>query len=138
AAAYFPLTVLIIVQSHQSFFGDVINKSDSDISYQPDIDSTSMKNYFREGIFLALFITLSGVASAQLYDSILKKLDSQFPQEKLYLQFDKSTYNPGETIWFKAYLLASNYPSDIRHTIYTELLDDKGNVIEKKSGPVFR
>jgi hypothetical protein len=97
-----------------------------------------MKRYFREGTLLAVFVSMSVLVSAQVYDSVLKKLDTQFPQEKLYLQFDKSAYNPGETIWFKAYLLASNYPSDISHTVYAELIDDKGKVIQKKSAPIFR
>ena len=45
---------------------------------------------------------------AQLYiDSLVNILDTRFPQEKIYLHFDKAYYNAGETIWFKAYLTAS-------------------------------
>lgn len=95
-----------------------------------------MRNYLSGAILVLLMFTPASL-SAQKIDSILKKLDTQFPQEKLYLQFDKSAYSPGETIWFKAYLFASNYPSDISKTVYAELLDEKGKVLQKKNAPVF-
>ena len=116
----------------------MINKTDSGISYQLDFTITRMKHSFRGVILLFLVMSVSGSGSAQQIDSILKKLDTQYPQEKLYLQFDKSAYNPGETIWFKAYLFASNYPSDISMTVYAELLDEKGKVLQKKTAPIFR
>jgi len=97
-----------------------------------------MKQFFREAIIVALLMTSFLSTTAQQFDSIFYKLDTQFPQEKLYLQFDKSAYNPGETIWFKAYLFASNFPSEISKTVYAELLDDKGKVLQKKNAPVFR
>ena len=31
---------------------------------------------------------------------------STFPKEKIYIQLDKPAYAPGETIWYKAYLMA--------------------------------
>jgi hypothetical protein len=97
-----------------------------------------MKQYVRVTSLFIVFSLVVGISYGQVFDSVLRKLDTQFPQEKLYLQFDKSAYNPGETIWFKAYLLSSNYPSDISHTIYAELVNEDGKVIEKKNAPVFR
>jgi hypothetical protein len=97
-----------------------------------------MKQYVRVASLFTVFILCAGMSYGQVFDSVLRKLDTEFPQEKLYLQFDKSAYNPGETIWFKAYLFSSNYPSDISHTIYFELVNEEGKVIEKKNAPVFR
>ena len=74
---------------------------------------------------------------AQSFDSILHKLDSEYPQEKLYVQFDKNFYSPGETVWFKAYLFAAQGPSLISKTIYAELLDDQGKVLQRKTAPVI-
>src|SRR5688572_28685271 len=87
---------------------------------------------------LLLFFSLSffSLAQSQVFDSVLKVLDTRYPQEKLYLHFDKSYYNPGETIWFKAYIFASNIPSSISTTIYAELIDDKGKIVERKTAPV--
>ena len=84
-----------------------------------------------------VFISFAAALSAQRFDSVLNKLDTEYPQEKLYLHFDKSAYNPGETIWFKAYLFSANYPSDISKTLYAELVDAQGKVLDKKSAPVF-
>jgi hypothetical protein len=77
-------------------------------------------------------------SQAQVYDSVLKVLDSRYPQEKLYLHYDRSFYNPGETIWFKAYLFAANMPSLISKTLYADLIDENGKLIERKIAPVVR
>ncbi|MGD1848536.1 MAG: TonB family protein [Salibacteraceae bacterium] len=52
------------------------------------------------------------------------------PAEKAYLQFDRTLYEPGETIWFKAWLSdAQNHtPSKASQVAYAELVDPKGNV----------
>ena len=85
--------------------------------------------------FLTLFISIQSVA--QRFDSTLKRLDKDYPQEKLYLHFDKEAYFPGETIWFKAYLFAGNDLSLISKTLYAELIDDKGKVLQRKTAPLF-
>jgi hypothetical protein len=93
----------------------------------------------KRSFLLTLVILLSGaftVLHAQMYDSVLKVLDTKYPQEKLYLHFDRSYYNPGETIWFKAYLFAANLPSQISKTVYADLIDEKGKVIDRKISPV--
>ena len=76
-------------------------------------------------------------AQAQPYDSLLKKLNADFPQEKLYLQFDRTIYNAGETIWVKAYLFSGSNISLISKTLYAELIDESGRVIERKIAPIF-
>lgn len=85
-------------------------------------------------LFVAVLIFSNSFA--QKYDSVLQILDTRYPQEKVYLHYDKSFYNPGETIWFKAYLFTANMPSQISKTLYADLLDEKGKIIERKSAPV--
>ncbi len=97
-----------------------------------------MKCNFRLPAILSLIlIFFSGISFAQRFDSILNKLDKEYPQEKLYLQFDRQLYYPGETIWFKAYLFAGNDLSLISKTLYAELIDEKGKVIERKTAPLL-
>lgn len=87
-------------------------------------------------IYLAVFFIVTSISlSAQRFDTILKRLDENYPQERLYLQFDRSVYNPGETIWFKAYIFSANAPSLISKTLYTELTDAKGNVLQRITAP---
>jgi len=62
---------------------------------------------------------------------------NDFPQEKVHVHFDKNLYNPGETIWFKAYLFSGNLPSSLSKNFYTELSDGNGNIIEKKVAPLY-
>ena len=53
------------------------------------------------------------------------------------MHYDKSYYNPGETIWFKAYLFSGYLPSGISTTMYAELITDKGKIIDRKIMPVL-
>jgi len=76
--------------------------------------------------------------SAQQLDSLLNEQATKYPQEKVYLQFDRPYYNAGQTIWFKAYLSSGNLPSTISKTLYAELLDEKGTVLQRKIMPVIQ
>ena len=75
---------------------------------------------------------------AQSIDTVLSKLDNEYRQEKLYLHYDKPVYYAGETIWFKAYLFANDLPSAISKTLYVELTDAKGKLLQRVTAPVFR
>src|SRR5882672_5484433 len=98
-----------------------------------------MKNVF----YIKISLVITGIflcfsLQAQHFDSVLYRLDKDYPQEKLYLQFDRSIYNAGETIWFKAYLFSGINLSLISKTMYAELVDDKGNIIQRITTPVLR
>ncbi len=88
-------------------------------------------------LFFICVLTSKHQLNAQQPDSLLTILDRDFPQEKIYIHYDRPYYNSGETIWFKAYLLSGNLPSMISSTMYAELIDDKGNVMERKTMPVY-
>ncbi|RYG39837.1 MAG: hypothetical protein EOO01_28720, partial [Chitinophagaceae bacterium] len=91
---------------------------------------------FKASIAMLVLISSSGL-HAQRFDSLLTKLDGEYPQEKLHLQFDKASYNPGETIWFKAYLFSNNVLSNISRNLYAELLDEQGKVLQRRVTPVI-
>jgi hypothetical protein len=75
-------------------------------------------------------------SSAQIIDSMMKVYADKFPQEKLYLQFDKKAYNPGERIWYKAYLFTGFDPSPYSKNFYAELYDAAGNLILRNTAPL--
>ncbi len=75
--------------------------------------------------------------SAQKIDSMMNVYAERYPQEKAYVQFDKNVYNPGETIWFKAYLFSGADLSAISKNFYAELSDENGNIIQRKVSPLF-
>jgi hypothetical protein len=83
-------------------------------------------------IFLFSFLRVN----AQNIDANLSRYASDFAQERIYLHYDKSSYAPGETIWFKAYLMKGIFPADESKTIYVDWTDANGNLLKHSSGPV--
>jgi hypothetical protein len=59
---------------------------------------------------------------------------TDYPQEKVYLHFDNSTYFLGETLFFKAYVVTAdrNALSQLSKTLYVELVSPEGNILETK------
>lgn len=57
----------------------------------------------------------------------LIKFRNEFPQQKVYVQLDKTIYSAGENIWFKAYLLdaANEIPDTLSTNLYVELVNAK-------------
>ena len=68
-------------------------------------------------------------ASAQNIDSTLAIYAKKYGQEKMYLQYDKSSYAPGETIWFKDYIMKGMFPADDSKTVYVDWIGENGNIL---------
>lgn len=71
----------------------------------------------------------------------IKKITSQiqlftneYPQEKVYLHFDNTSYYQGENIWFKAYVVTAerNNISPLSKVLYVDLVSPEGNIVETK------
>ena len=63
----------------------------------------------------------------------IHQFNSIFPQEKVYLQFDNTSYYTGETIWFKAFVVnASNLERAQSKVLYVELLSPDGVLLKKQ------
>jgi len=92
-----------------------------------------MYTYF---IFPVFLLCCCVNASAQNIDSLLAVYRQADPQEKLYIHFDKNYYNPGETIWFKAYIFDGLERALGAKNFYAELADEAGNVISRVTAPV--
>lgn len=88
-------------------------------------------------ILLVLTSLYLNVLKAQRIDSLLGILETTYPQEKIHVQFDKLYYNAGETIWFKAYIVADNLPGPISKTMYADLVDDRGSLLQRKMMPII-
>ncbi|MFT3825484.1 MAG: hypothetical protein QM731_16315 [Chitinophagaceae bacterium] len=87
---------------------------------------------------LTFTLLLQDNVQAQKIDSMLNVYGENYPQEKIHVHFDKPVYNPGETIWFKAYLFAGILPSVVSKNFYAELVDPaNGKVLQRKLVPVF-
>lgn len=81
-----------------------------------------------------VFIFLSG--RTQSLDSTLSKIATNYQPEKVYLQYDKSSYYAGETIWFKAYLMQGMFPAGESKNLYVDWIADNGTVLSHTVSPV--
>lgn len=67
--------------------------------------------------------------TAQNIDTTLSRYAKNYSLEKMYLQYDKSSYAPGETVWFKDYLMKGMFPDDESKTVYIDWIGEKGNIL---------
>lgn len=70
-----------------------------------------------------------------MYVKLASALDSFSllrPQEKTYMQTDRNIYRAGEVIYFKTYAVLYEKPTVLSKVIYAELLNIKGEILEKK------
>ena len=97
-----------------------------------------INSLFKPGLIFIIFVSHTiYLFSQQHLDSLFNILGTKYPQEKIYLQIDKTYYNAGEAIWFKAYLISDNLPGALSKTVYAELVNDNGAIIQRKIIPVF-
>lgn len=79
------------------------------------------------GVFIFVFLIFN--ANAQNIDTTLAKYAKEYEPERMYLHYDKSSYFPGETIWFKAYLMKSIFPDDESKTVYVDWSNENGQLL---------
>ncbi len=76
-------------------------------------------------------------ANAQNLDSTMAVYAENYQQEKIHIHFDKAVYNPGETIWFKAYIMAGSDPSVYSKNLYMDWFDQQGKLVTHTVVPVI-
>ena len=72
------------------------------------------------------------------YAAALNNFGKALPQEKVYLHLDNTSYYQGDKIWFQAYVVTSDYnkPTVLSRTLYVELLNAGGTVVNKVILPI--
>lgn len=98
--------------------------------------------------FVLIFISATAFAQQAATDSITKKLmgyavsakefGKMLPQEKVYLHLDNTSYYQGDNLWFQAYIVTAerNKPSMLSKTLYVELLNPGGTLVDKCILPI--
>ena len=85
-------------------------------------------------VFLFIIFSFS-TRSQEIEKKMIESLDSfttNYPQEKVFVHFDRANYVAGETIWFKAYVTNDDKPSFLSTVLYLELVNQQGKLIDKK------
>lgn len=90
----------------------------------------------KSALFVFIFIQLLHQSKAQDPINSLESFKDNFEIEKIFIHYDKENYIAGETIWFKAYLMAGGVPSAYSSTLSVYLLNDSGRILNKKILPV--
>ena len=93
-------------------------------------------SHYRFAFLIASIFLCPLLIRAQKLDSMMNIYANNFPQEKVYVHFDKKIYSPGESLWFKAYIFTGADPSPFSKNFYTELSDADGNIIERRVAPI--
>lgn len=90
------------------------------------------------GVIISLCLLVSLQASSQMIsDSLLAGYNRIRPNEKIYIQFDNSVYQPAQTIWFKAYLQSSLSSQALSRNMYINWYDEQGKLIKRHTLPVL-
>lgn len=90
-------------------------------------------------LFVLCFLPAPCKAGQAEIDSLMKfagnihQFNSIFPQEKVFLQFDNTSYYTGETIWFKAFVVnASSLKRSESRVLYVDLLSPDGVLLKQQ------
>ncbi len=95
-------------------------------------------------ILLALCL-LPGSSHAEEADSALlrrlanmKQFAKAFPQERVYVHFDNTSYFKGEQIWYSAYVVSDErlQATNLSRILYVELLNPIGYPVETQKLPI--
>ena len=88
---------------------------------------------------LFFFIILFSIKSkAQVFDSLLSIYEEEYAREKIHIQFDRTMYNTGETVFYKLYLMSGNEWSSTSKNVYVNWYDNNGNYIKQGAAPLFQ
>ena len=98
-------------------------------------------------VLVAAFVVLYMVSFADSIPSSLRHLDQElirfsqifsqfnsiYPQEKVYLHFDNTSYYSGETIWFKAFVVnATTLQRAQSKVLYVDLISPTGELLKQQ------
>lgn len=99
--------------------------------------------FIRKTIFLiGVFLSLSKSTSAQSdINSLIKTTENRFAgrtSKLIYLQTNKSIYETGEDLWFKAFQLNEQHftLSDKSKTLYLQMIGEKDSVVWQEKYPI--
>lgn len=89
------------------------------------------------GLLTAIFCQGLDAQKVSLYSwkDKINQFSDQFPQEKVYLHLDNTSYYLGDTLWFKAYIVSTPEltKTNLSQTLYVDLLSPEGYIISSKN-----
>ncbi|MGZ3854371.1 MAG: hypothetical protein ACXVBX_16365, partial [Flavisolibacter sp.] len=87
-------------------------------------------------LFPFLLLAFAFNARSQSLDSTLSKISANYQPDKVYLQYDKSSYYAGETVWFKAYVMEGITAAMSSKNLYVDWIADNGTLLSHTVSPI--
>ena len=97
-----------------------------------------MKSRIFKIVFFLTLLFFFAKGRAQVYDSTLTIYEEQYPHEKMHIQFDRTMYNVGETMFYKLYILTGMEWSDLSKNVYVVWYDHNGAFLKETVAPLFQ
>lgn len=90
---------------------------------------------------LSVSITIYAQQPKVSLNTLQNAMDSakaRLPGERVYMQFDKPSYVPGDTMWFKAYVFNGSFltPSSQSGILHVDVADEDGKIVQQFILPV--
>jgi hypothetical protein len=102
------------------------------------VTKANKKEHMKKISLVLAFITISICKlSAQQIDSMMNLYAENYQQEKIHIHFDKSIYNKGETIWYKAYVMTGTDLTTYSKNFYVDWFDEQGKLLSHTVAPMF-
>ena len=96
------------------------------------------KNLTHTLLLCLLLLPSAGYLFAQnKAEQALQTLSEKYPQEKVYLLYNKENYVAGENMWFNAFVFEGYNRSVISTSLTLELYNSKKTLINRKNIPLF-
>ena len=97
-----------------------------------------INKYKRICCFALILLTVHSLSAQTIvsFDTIAHCMTEQlrvYPKEKLHVHIDRSCYLPGDTLWFKAYMVnaSSHIPIRLSRYVYVELVNPENETIDR-------
>lgn len=88
-----------------------------------------MRKYILPLLLIMQCTTIAQVPSVKAVKDSLDKYSTGHLAESVYIQYDRPVYNPGETIWFKAYIVTAEGATNLSKNFYVDVTDTSGTVL---------
>ena len=93
-----------------------------------------MKYFFS---LLVLISSLIPKVKSQDIGTAINSYTNSYPVEQAYLHLDNNIYSPGDTVWFKAYVLANSLPSALSTNLYVGWYNASGKLLSQQVYPIY-
>ena len=84
----------------------------------------------------AVLLLMSVRVQSQDFVSRVAGYAEQYGAERLYIHYDKSSYAPGESVWFKIYGMEAIFAAEKSKTVYVDWTDEQGKLLQRITSPL--